>query len=57
MHSEAAVDCVIAELEAKGARIIKQPQKVFWGGYSSYIADHDGNLWEMAYNPYLPLDE
>ena len=24
-----------------------------WGGYSSYIEDPDGHLWEIAYNPYL----
>jgi uncharacterized glyoxalase superfamily protein PhnB len=36
-----------------GVAIIKEPQKVFWGGYSSYIADPDGFLWEIAYNPFL----
>jgi hypothetical protein len=30
---------------------------VFWGGYSSYIADPYENLWEIAFNPYLKLDE
>ena len=56
-RSEAEVDDLIASLEAKGVTIVKRPQKVFWGGYSSYIADPDDNLWEIAYNPYLPLDE
>jgi catechol 2,3-dioxygenase-like lactoylglutathione lyase family enzyme len=51
--SEKEVDDVINGLRTKGVRIIKEPQKVFWGGYSSYIADPDGNLWEIAYNPYL----
>ncbi len=51
------VDTLIAELRAKGVRIVKEPQEVFWGGYSSYIADPDDNLWEIAYNPYLPIDE
>ncbi len=51
------VDTLIAELEAKGVKIVKQPESVFWGGYSSYIADPDENLWEIAFNPYLPLDE
>jgi hypothetical protein len=27
------------------------------GGYSSYIADPDDNLWEIAWNPFLPMDE
>lgn len=53
VRSEAEVDQLIAQLEAKGAKVIKRPQKVFWGGYSSYVADPDNNLWEIAYNPYL----
>lgn len=50
------VDEIITDLAAKGVTIVKQPEEVFWGGYSGYIADPDENLWEIAYNPYLPLD-
>jgi uncharacterized glyoxalase superfamily protein PhnB len=50
------VDALIITLEAKGVKIVKRPQEVFWGGYSSYIADPDGNLWEIAFNPYLSMD-
>jgi len=56
LRSEEEVDMLISELEAKGVQIVKRPQKVFWGGYSSYIADPEGNLWEIAYNPYLKMD-
>lgn len=42
-------------LELKGVTIVKHPEEVFWGGYSSYISDPDSNLWEIAYNPYLEL--
>ncbi len=51
--SEAEVDELIKSLSQKNVKIVKAPQKVFWGGYSSYIADPDGYLWEIAYNPYL----
>lgn len=51
--SETEVDELIKILRDKGVKIIKEPQKVFWGGYSSYISDPDGNLWEIAYNPFL----
>jgi len=51
--SEKEVDDLINSLRSKSVQIVKEPQKVFWGGYSSYIADPDGNLWEIAYNPYL----
>ena len=40
-----------------GATLVKQPQKVFWGGYSGYFADPDGHLWEIAHNPYARLDD
>jgi catechol 2,3-dioxygenase-like lactoylglutathione lyase family enzyme len=56
-RSEAAVDKVLEEAAAAGARIVKKAQKVFWGGYSGYFADPDGHLWEVAYNPFFPLDE
>ena len=57
VRSEKEVDQTIAELREKGVEIIKQPQKVNWGGYSSYVSDLDGNLWEIAFNPFLGLDK
>ena len=51
--SEEAVDQLIGKLRKRGVRIVKEPQKVFWGGYSSYVADPDGFLWEIAFNPYI----
>ena len=56
-RSEAKVDEIIRNLEAKGVQIAKQPQKVFWGGYSSYFVDPDGFHWEVAYNPFFSFDE
>jgi hypothetical protein len=35
---------------------LKEPQKVFWGGYSSYFADLDDYHWEVAYNPFFAFD-
>jgi uncharacterized protein len=56
LRSEKEVDDLIQSLESKGVTIIKRPHKVFWGGYSSYIADPDNNLWEIAHNPFMELD-
>jgi catechol 2,3-dioxygenase-like lactoylglutathione lyase family enzyme len=56
-RSEAEVDEIIRDLKSKGVKILKEPQKVFWGGYSSYFADPDGNCWEVAYNPFFPFDQ
>lgn len=56
-RTEQEVDDLFADFEAKGVEIVKKPHKVFWGGYSGYIADVDGNLWEIAFNPFLEMDE
>ncbi len=50
------VDVVFAEWLAAGATSVVEPHKAFWGGYSSYVADLDGHLWELAHNPYATLD-
>jgi hypothetical protein len=55
--SPAEVDQVFDEWVAAGATPLKRPEKVFWGGYSSYVADPDGHLWEIAHNPYMPNDD
>lgn len=55
--SEADVDEIINDLRSRGVTIAKEPQKAFWGGYSSYFSDPDGYLWEVAHNPYFPFDE
>lgn len=49
--SEKEVDDVVAQAVAAGAVLAKEPQKVFWGGYSGYFRDPDGHLWEVAHNP------
>jgi catechol 2,3-dioxygenase-like lactoylglutathione lyase family enzyme len=56
-RSESEVDDIINDLKSKGVKIVKEPQKVFWGGYSSYFADPDDYRWEVAYNPFFPFDE
>lgn len=52
LRSPEAVDELFSEAIAAGASSVKQPQKVFWGGYSGYFADRDGFLWEVAHNPF-----
>jgi predicted lactoylglutathione lyase len=51
------VDAVFAEWVAAGATPQVEPHTAFWGGYSSYVADLDGHLWELAYNPYATLTD
>ena len=49
------VDAVYAEWIAAGGRGVREPHTAFWGGHSSYVADLDDHLWEIAYNPYAPI--
>jgi uncharacterized protein len=51
------VDAFFALALANGATAAKQPQKVFWGGYSGYFHDPEGHLWEVAHNPFFSMDE
>ena len=55
-RSEAEVDQVFASALAAGATGVKVPERALWGGYSGYFADPDGHLWEVAHNPFFPLD-
>jgi catechol 2,3-dioxygenase-like lactoylglutathione lyase family enzyme len=54
--SPAAVDAVLAEAKAAGAKILKPAAETFWGGYSGYFADPDGHVWEVAHNPFWSFD-
>lgn len=53
VESEAEVDRVMAHAIEAGATLVKQAQKVFWGGYNGYFKDLDGYLWEIAHNPFF----
>lgn len=55
--SAAEVDDVFAAFVAAGASPRKQPHQAFWGGFTSYVADLDGHLWEIAHNPYATFDD
>jgi len=48
---------MMATAEAAGARILKPAEKAFWGGYSGYFADPDGHAWEVAHNPFWPMQD
>ncbi len=56
-RSEEEVDQIMAHAKNAGATITKPAQKVFWGGHSGYFSDPEGNLWEVAFNPFAPFSE
>ena len=55
VNSETEVNETLEEVQKAGGKLIKTAEKVFWGGYSGYFSDPDGNLWEVAHNPFAPL--
>lgn len=57
MVDRESVDAAYKTARRAGATALKEPQEVFWGGYSGYYADPDGHVWEVAYNPYWPLED
>jgi catechol 2,3-dioxygenase-like lactoylglutathione lyase family enzyme len=56
VSSKAEADAVIQQALAAGAALLKSAADTFWGGYSGYFADPDGYPWEVAWNPYFPLE-
>jgi predicted lactoylglutathione lyase len=57
MPDRKGVDAAYQRALDANATPIKAPQEVFWGGYSGYYADPDGHVWEVAHNPFWPLNE
>jgi catechol 2,3-dioxygenase-like lactoylglutathione lyase family enzyme len=55
--SEAEVDEALAAMVAAGGRLVRPAGRADWGGYIGYVADPDGHVWEIAFNPFWPLDE
>lgn len=52
VSSEQEAKDIVDHAVSIGATLVKEPQKVFWGGFSGYFADPDGHLWEVAVNPF-----
>ena len=55
--SEVEVEAAFDRALKAGAKTVTPPVKTNWGGYSGYLADPDGHLWEYAFNPFWKLDE
>jgi catechol 2,3-dioxygenase-like lactoylglutathione lyase family enzyme len=53
VRSATEVDVAYERALAAGATAVRPPHATFWGGYSAYVADPDGHLWELVFNPDL----
>ncbi|WP_422038148.1 VOC family protein [Roseibium sp.] len=56
-RSEKEVDAEFRKAVEAGAPPVKQPEKAFWGGYSSYVELPGGHLLEIAYNPFWKIED
>jgi catechol 2,3-dioxygenase-like lactoylglutathione lyase family enzyme len=56
VKSRELVDMIIDQAVASGATLLKPAADTFWGGYSGYFSDPDGHPWEVAWNPFFPLE-
>jgi len=55
VSSQEDVDKVFQLAINAGAKKLKNPEKVFWGGYESHFADPDGYVWAITHNPFTDL--
>jgi uncharacterized glyoxalase superfamily protein PhnB len=55
-NTEDEVDIAWQTAVDAGAKGLAKPRKSDWGGYSGYISDPDGHIWEFAVNPFWTLD-
>ena len=57
VSSRDEVDAVLEQASNAGATIVRQAHDTCWGGYAGYFQDPDGHLWEVAWNPHLPVED
>jgi uncharacterized protein len=57
VSSRAEVDAVMEQARKAGAIIVKPAHDTFWGGYAGYFQDPDRHLWEVLWNPQLPVQD
>jgi hypothetical protein len=56
-RSKEDVIAIVERARSAGARVVKEPQETFWGGFSGYFADLDGYYWEVAWGPMFEFAE
>jgi predicted lactoylglutathione lyase len=57
VESREAVDELLERALAAGGTVTDPPHDRAWGIYSGYFKDLDGHLWEVIWNPNMPIGE
>ncbi len=52
----ASVALAVDAFVAAGGTVVAEPGLAPWGGTIAFVADPDGHLWEIAHNPFWPID-
>jgi len=55
--SAEAVTTAVERLVRVGGRLLRTPDAPTHGGFRGYVADPDGHVWEIAWNPAWPIDD
>jgi catechol 2,3-dioxygenase-like lactoylglutathione lyase family enzyme len=56
VQTETEVFETYEQLRTRGVKILNEPTKPPFGGLFFYFEDIEGNILEVAYNPFIPLD-
>jgi uncharacterized protein len=51
------VEVAVERFTSAGGSVIRTPFIAHWGGTIAYVADIDGHVWEIAYNPTATVRE
>jgi len=51
------VDTVMDQLVLAGGSMLRMADAPPHGGFRGYVADPDDHAWEIAWNPFWPIDE
>lgn len=51
------VDLLYTQFQNNEVKVLKEPTEAPFGAYFFYFSDPEGNVLEVAYNPFIPLDE
>lgn len=57
LSTKEEVDLLFKNFHDSGVKILRNPEETFFGAYFGTIEDIEGNVWEIACNPYVELDK
>ncbi|MBW8684739.1 VOC family protein [Chitinophaga rhizophila] len=57
VQTEDEVQALYRQLQEKGVKMLTTPTNPPFGGLFFYFEDIEGNILEVAYNPFVPMDE